>query len=71
MQFKWISNEEAAAAASAQQGGDDALLDAYSAAVICAVEAASPAVVHVSAQFAGQKEADDCLRQRFRVCSFA
>ena len=31
------------------------MLDAYSAAVICAVEAASPAVVHVSAQFAGQK----------------
>ena len=59
MQFKWISNEEAASAASAQpgaRGGDDALLDAYSAAVICAVEAASPAVVHVSAQFAGQKK---------------
>jgi S1-C subfamily serine protease len=57
MQFKWISDEETAAAASAQPGsaGDYALLDAYSAAVVRAVEAASPAVVHVSSQFAGQK----------------
>ena len=45
MQFKWISNEDAAASASAQQVAaevDDTLLDAYSAALVRAVEAASP-----------------------------
>ena len=58
MQFKWISSEEPAAAASAKEvaaEADDTLLDAYSAALVRAVEAASPAVVHVRADFPGQK----------------
>jgi len=58
MQFKWISDEEKAAATSAQQvaaEADDTLLDSYSAALVRAVEAASPAVVHVHAEFPGQK----------------
>ena len=58
MRFKWISGEEKAAASSAQQvaaEADDTLLDSYSAALVRAVEAASPAVVHVRAEFPGQK----------------
>jgi S1-C subfamily serine protease len=64
MQLKWISDGEPAAADSSQTADasqapssqpDDALLDAYSAALIRAVEIASPAVVHVRAQFPGQK----------------
>ena len=58
MQFKWISSEEPAAAASAKEvaaEADDTLLDAYSAALVRAVEAASPAVLHVRADFPGQK----------------
>jgi S1-C subfamily serine protease len=59
MQLKWINSEEPAVAASSAKEvaaeADDTLLDAYSAALVRAVEAASPAVVHVRADFPGQK----------------
>jgi S1-C subfamily serine protease len=58
MQLKWINDGESATAASAQgiEGPtDDGLLDAYSKAVVRAVETASPAVVHVHAEFPGNR----------------
>jgi S1-C subfamily serine protease len=54
MQLEWTSDRESDAAASAEQidrPADDVLLDAYSAAVVRAVEVASPSVVHVRAEF--------------------
>ncbi|HEY5768513.1 MAG TPA: trypsin-like peptidase domain-containing protein, partial [Terrimicrobium sp.] len=56
--MKWISDEEAATDAPLKPiaaQADDGLLDAYSSALVRAVEAASPAVVHVRAEFPGQK----------------
>jgi S1-C subfamily serine protease len=57
MQIKRISSEEPATDAPLPRiasESDDTLLDAYSAAVVRAVEVASPAVLHVRAQFSGQ-----------------
>ncbi|HEY5742719.1 MAG TPA: trypsin-like peptidase domain-containing protein [Terrimicrobiaceae bacterium] len=58
MQIKLVSDGELVASDSAQQvgvGGDDRLLDAYSTAVARAVEIASPAVLHVHAEFPGNR----------------
>ena len=58
MQYEWISDEETAAAASQKHvpaATDDVLLDAYSSAVVGAVETAAPAVVHVHAEFQGEQ----------------
>ena len=58
MQLEWTSDRESDAAASAEQidrSADDVLLDAYSAAVVRAVEIASPSVVHVRAEFPARR----------------
>jgi S1-C subfamily serine protease len=58
MRLKWINDGKTGTAASAQRtegSTDDALLDAYSRAVVRAVDAASPAVVHVRAEFPGNR----------------
>jgi S1-C subfamily serine protease len=58
MQLDWINNRESEAVASSDQidrAADDVLLDAYSAAVVRAVEAASPSVLHVRAEFPGSR----------------
>jgi S1-C subfamily serine protease len=58
MQFKWINDRESGTAASVQQRAapaDEGLLDAYSTAVVRAVESASPAVVHVHGEFPGNR----------------
>jgi S1-C subfamily serine protease len=59
MRIKWINDEERTGTTPSSEPltteVDDKLLDAYSAALIRAVETASPAVVHVQAQLPGQK----------------
>lgn len=58
MRLKWINDGDSGTEASAPQRDvrtDDALLDAYSIAVVRAVETASPAVVHVRAEFPGNR----------------
>jgi S1-C subfamily serine protease len=58
MQLEWINDGENKGTAAAQPVDrliDDVLLDAYSTAVVRAVEAASPAVVHVRAEFPGNR----------------
>ena len=59
MRIKWINDEERTGTTPPSEPltteADDKLLDAYSAALIRAVETASPAVLHVQAQFPGQK----------------
>ena len=59
MRIKWINDEERTGIIPPSDPltteADDKLLDAYSAALIRAVETASPAVLHVQAQFPGQK----------------
>jgi S1-C subfamily serine protease len=57
MNLKWISDEKPGTDAPLRQvaaEAEDTLLDAYSAALVRAVEIASPAVLHVRAQFASQ-----------------
>src|SRR4029077_15330040 len=58
MQLDWISDRESDAVVSADQidrPAEDVLLDAYSAAVVRAVEAASPSVLHIRAEFPGSR----------------
>jgi S1-C subfamily serine protease len=61
MQLEWISDGESGTAAPARQldePNDGTLLDAYSTAVVRAVETASPSVVHVRAEFPGNRGRD-------------
>lgn len=57
MELEWINDRESerASAQPVDLPVDDMLLDAYSSAVVRSVETASPAVVHVRAEFPGNR----------------